>query len=260
MFRILPFVIILLFAVIGSKLIEIMQGDTSIFSKISIFEVRDIKAQEELATHVSKDKKSENEKPPAADLENIQHPDNKSTPEAKHKGSEGYTGDPMNPANQSYGQERESNTPPADAIKPSGGAEFSATELEVLQSLQKRRLYLESRESDLTFKENNLGALEKTIENKVNQLKTLQDQIQSILVDYKKRDEDKMEAIVKVYENMKPQEAAAIFEQIEMPILLDVSERMKEVKLAPILAKMDPYKAKELTVELAKRRRINTKL
>jgi flagellar motility protein MotE (MotC chaperone) len=61
---------------------------------------------------------------------------------------------------------------------------------------------------------------------------------------------------VKIYETMKPKDAAPIFEQLEMAILLDVIERMKEAKVAPIIAAMDPQKAKSLTTDLVKRRRL----
>ncbi|WP_419902504.1 magnesium transporter MgtE N-terminal domain-containing protein [Kiloniella sp.] len=53
---------------------------------------------------------------------------------------------------------------------------------------------------------------------------------------------------------MKPKDAARIFEELDMVVLLDVVERMKERKTAPILASMNPKRAKEITLELAQRR------
>jgi flagellar motility protein MotE (MotC chaperone) len=41
-----------------------------------------------------------------------------------------------------------------------------------------------------------------------------------------------------------------------MDILLDVVERMKEAKIAPILAAMNPEKAMTITAELAQRRKM----
>ena len=49
---------------------------------------------------------------------------------------------------------------------------------------------------------------------------------------------------------MKPKDAAKIFEELEMTTLLEVAERMKERKLAPVMAKMNPERAREITVEL----------
>ena len=53
---------------------------------------------------------------------------------------------------------------------------------------------------------------------------------------------------------MKPKDAARIFEEMGMDTLLLVTERMSERKLAPIMAKMDPAKATEMTVELSRLR------
>ena len=41
-----------------------------------------------------------------------------------------------------------------------------------------------------------------------------------------------------------------------MDVLLDVVERMKEAKVSPILAALNPDKAKTITVELAQRRKM----
>jgi flagellar motility protein MotE (MotC chaperone) len=55
---------------------------------------------------------------------------------------------------------------------------------------------------------------------------------------------------------MKPKDAARIFEQLDMETLLLVAEPMKERKLAPIMAQMNPTKAMEITVELARLRQV----
>ena len=53
---------------------------------------------------------------------------------------------------------------------------------------------------------------------------------------------------------MKPKSAARIFEQLEMDTLLEVAERMKERKLAAIMAQMGEERAREVTVELRRLR------
>ena len=50
---------------------------------------------------------------------------------------------------------------------------------------------------------------------------------------------------------MKPKAAAAIFDELELPILLEVIDQMSERRVAPILADMNPIKAKEVTADLA---------
>jgi flagellar motility protein MotE (MotC chaperone) len=56
---------------------------------------------------------------------------------------------------------------------------------------------------------------------------------------------------VAMYETMKAKEAATIFNQLDMPVLLRVTRAMNPRKMAPILARMDPMRAKSLTAGLA---------
>ncbi|CDL00926.1 conserved protein of unknown function [Magnetospirillum gryphiswaldense MSR-1 v2] len=144
------------------------------------------------------------------------------------------------------------------ASVPSDAGVFSQTELEVLQKLQERRGTLDARERDIERREALQKAAENQIERKITEMKTLQSTIEGLLRQYNDQEDSKMRSLVKIYENMKPKDAAKIFEQLEMGIMLDVVERMKEQKVAPILAEMDPTKAKNLTSELAVRRQMPT--
>jgi flagellar motility protein MotE (MotC chaperone) len=54
-----------------------------------------------------------------------------------------------------------------------------------------------------------------------------------------------------MYENMRPADAATIFNDLDMVVLLRVSRSMNPRKLGPIMAKMLPEKAQVLTVRMA---------
>lgn len=151
------------------------------------------------------------------------------------------------------------SAPAAPASAPIGGnsdGTLTQTELDVLQKLQERRGSLDVRERDIERREALLKAAEDQIERKVAEMKTLQHTIEGLLRQYNDQEDNKMRSLVKIYENMKPKEAAKIFEQLDMGILLEVLERMKEQRVAPILAEMDPSKAKGVTAELAQRRQL----
>lgn len=158
------------------------------------------------------------------------------------------------------------NSPaPATAAKappppPPGGSTdpgtLSQTEMDVLQKLTERRTGLDGREKDIERREALLRAAEDQIERKISEMRSLQNTIEGLLRQYNDQEDNKMRSLVKIYENMKPKEAAKIFEQLDMPIMLEVVERMKEQKVAPILAEMDPAKARTITSELAQRRQI----
>lgn len=133
---------------------------------------------------------------------------------------------------------------------------LTQNEIELLQQLSDRRRVLESREQELEIRTGLLSAAEKRIDKKVEELKVLRETISGLIKTFDKQQDTKMQSLVKIYEAMKPKEAALIFEELELDTLLDVAERMKERKLAPIMAKMNPVKAREMTIELARLRQL----
>lgn len=135
--------------------------------------------------------------------------------------------------------------------------EFSDAEVKTLQELSQRREALDKREQDLDTRDGMLAAGEKRLDEKIAELKDLQGKIQGLLKTYNDQENSKLKSLVKIYENMKPKDAAPIFEQLDMDTLLDIVERMKEAKVAPILAQVNPAKAKEITDELAQRRELS---
>lgn len=127
-------------------------------------------------------------------------------------------------------------------------------EIELLQQLAQRREELDRRERELEIRGGMLRAAEERIDNKIQELKSFQTTIDGLIKKYDKQQDEKMQSLVKIYENMKPKDAARIFENLEMNTLLLVAERMKERKLAAIMADMDPRKARDMTVELSRLR------
>ena len=133
------------------------------------------------------------------------------------------------------------------------------SEVELLQALAERRAALARRERAIEEREALLQAAERRIEEKVRELTSLQTRIESLLKQHEEQTEAQYRSLVKIYSNMKPKDAARIFEELDMDVLLPVVERMKERKAAPILAKMNAEKAKSITTELAQRRLLSEK-
>ncbi len=134
--------------------------------------------------------------------------------------------------------------------------EMTDEELVLLQSLSQRREELEQRAREIDEREVLLKAAEQRIEQKITELELLQQSIEALLVTHDEQTEAQMLSLVKIYESMKPKDAARIFEELDMEVLLEVIERMKERKTAPILAQMNPQRAKVVTLELAQRREL----
>ncbi len=145
---------------------------------------------------------------------------------------------------------------PADADKPHAldPTAMSPSELELLQKLADRRADLDKRTAELSQREVLLQAAEKRIDDKIAKLTSLEKDIGGIVDKHGEEDDARIKSLVKIYETMKPVDAARIFSQLDMPVLLGVLEHMKERNAAPILAAMDPGKAKAVTLALAERR------
>lgn len=133
---------------------------------------------------------------------------------------------------------------------------YSQVELDLLQSLAKRRDELDAREKELTIKSKVLESTEQRINTKLDELKALEAQVKVSLAQYDEKQAADVKSLVKIYENMKPVDAAAIFNELELPILLSVIDAMSERKVAPVLAAMDPKRAREVTEELAQIRKV----
>lgn len=139
----------------------------------------------------------------------------------------------------------------------SGEDEFTQSEIDLLKELAKRRERLKEEEKDLAVRKQVLKATEERIEQKIHDLKILQNKLETLMASYDKKEHGKIMSLVKIYETMKPKDAAKIFNELEMEVLIRVVSNMKEVKLAPIIASMAPIKARELSMELAKEQDIN---
>lgn len=135
-------------------------------------------------------------------------------------------------------------------------AEYSQSELDVLQSLSKRRGELDSREQSLSKREALLKATEDEVDKKISELLKIKGEIKDLLVEQDKAQKARIESLVKIYEGMKPQQAARIFNTLDMDILLSVIGKMSERKSSPIIANMDPEKAKKVTVKLAEQHQL----
>ena len=123
----------------------------------------------------------------------------------------------------------------------------------ILERLQERRQQLDARVREMEMRESLLQAAEKRLEARLTELKAVEARINTTI---QQRDDDELKrfkGIVTMYENMKPKEAARIFDRLDLKILVDVATQMKPATMSAILAQMAPEAAERLTVELASR-------
>ncbi len=127
----------------------------------------------------------------------------------------------------------------------------TSSEAAINKRLAERRAELDLREQELDMRLALIDAAEKRIEERSAELKALEERIGKLVDDNKMAEEQQFVSLVAMYENMKPKDAAAIFNELDMPVLLGVAKAMNPRKMAPILARMTPLKAKALTDSIA---------
>jgi flagellar motility protein MotE (MotC chaperone) len=132
--------------------------------------------------------------------------------------------------------------------------EISDSERAILLDLRKRREDLDARERDYAGREAVIAAAEHRLTQRVAELQALQVKLEALEAARVQREEANWRGLVKVYESMKPRDAATIFNDLDMQVLLPVLDRMKDTKAAPVLAAMQPDKARLATTNLAQLR------
>ena len=130
-------------------------------------------------------------------------------------------------------------------------AATSATEQQLLDRLVERRSELAKYEQDLALRSSIVDAAEKRIEERAATLQALEAQISTLVDQRQAMETGQFAGIVAMYENMRPKDAANIFNNLDMVVLLQVAKTMSPRKMAPIMAAMDAARAQELTVQMA---------
>lgn len=165
-------------------------------------------------------------------------------------------------ANAAAGDGDKPVAPPPPATPPTVPAPAFAVpntkgEADVLQKLVERRAALDEREKDVGLREKMLSAAEKQIDAKLSELKQLEQKLEALVTKRNELEESQLGSLVKTYESMKPEDAARIFNRLERGILVDVAHRMKPAKIGAVLAAMEPARAQDLTVLLARRLKVS---
>ena len=151
--------------------------------------------------------------------------------------------------------------PAAEAPKPDGVVVFpeqnpqtvSPSERAILERLQTRRQELEQRAREIEIRESLLKSAEKRIEGRVEEMKATEARISSVNGQKAEQDAARFKGIITMYENMKPKDAAKVFDRLEMSVLYDIASQIQPRKMSDILGLMQPEAAERLTVELARR-------
>ncbi|RUT33121.1 hypothetical protein EMQ25_08340 [Arsenicitalea aurantiaca] len=141
--------------------------------------------------------------------------------------------------------------PDGQQIDPQRLSSGSDNERALLERLGERRGDIEAREAELAMRASLVEAAERRLEERAAALEALETRINDMVADRDAEEEGTFLALVGMYEQMKPRDAAGIFNTLDGQVLLRVARAMNPRKMAPIMAGMNPQRAQELTVMLA---------
>lgn len=156
-------------------------------------------------------------------------------------------------------------TPPAnkplDPPKDSGGKAVmidqtrpsSPAERALLERLQERRQEIDGREREMEIRDGMIKAAEMKLEARIAELKAMEARVATAMQAKDDADTSRFKGLVSMYENMKPKDAAKIFDRLDLTILVQVVSLINPRKMSDILANMSAENAERLTVELAAR-------
>lgn len=121
----------------------------------------------------------------------------------------------------------------------------------LLERLGDRRTQIEQREQDMQVREQLLQAAERRLEERLAELEALEERVMSVADEEEARASEEIGRLVQVYSAMRAKDAAAIFDLLDLPILMEVANAMSPRKMADILGEMQPEAARRLTIALA---------
>jgi flagellar motility protein MotE (MotC chaperone) len=124
--------------------------------------------------------------------------------------------------------------------------------------LGRREVEIDARAQAIVLREAAMAPVEERVREQVARLEKLKGELETLLGEASRDEEARIAHLVKVYEAMKARSAAGIFETIALDLLLPIVTRMRDTKVAAVVAEMAPDKARVLTAALAKRQELPT--
>jgi flagellar motility protein MotE (MotC chaperone) len=149
--------------------------------------------------------------------------------------------------------------PTETKIVPGAGPGPSTAERAILERLQERREELDKRSRELDIREGLISEAEKRIDARLAEIKDAKAQLNVAEHQKDEAEAARFKGLVTMYENMKPRDAAKIFDRLETSVLIEVASQINPRNMSEILALMSPDAAQRLTVELAGRAKSVTK-
>jgi len=123
----------------------------------------------------------------------------------------------------------------------------------ILTALERREARLEEREAELALREQDVEAARQSVEAQVRRLEAAEAELSAVLSVAETAATEDVAQLTSVYENMKPKDAAPLFEAMDPAFAAGFLARMRAEAAAQIVAGLSPQTAYSISVILAGR-------
>ena len=129
--------------------------------------------------------------------------------------------------------------------------DYSPAEIQLLQELDAERIKLERRAQALELREKLVDLAEERLTQKIFDLRKLQSDLESLLGNLSKMEDEELNQLARIYEGMKPQAAADVLNKLDNAIVYDLFKKMNTKKTAKIMELLSITKARFISEMLA---------
>jgi len=142
-----------------------------------------------------------------------------------------------------------SERPGAEAVEICDGSDS------LFLAIDRERELLVAQRKELEEELDRMELIRESVRQETARLAALRDEVQGVMDALVASEEAEIQRLVTVYEGMKPEEAAALLDGLDMSITMVIFSAMSERRASPILARMNPVRAQAISrilVEMAK--------
>lgn len=144
-----------------------------------------------------------------------------------------------------------SSKSPDKPAEPQSKKSWSEEEIKAFAKLEDRKRELDEREAEMARLEEELQQQKVMLEDKIKQLEKIRQNIGTVLKEKTVSDSEKVDRLVEFYSNMKPQNAAKVFEELNENLAVEVLTRIKKKNAADIMNLIKADKAQRLSEKFA---------
>lgn len=142
------------------------------------------------------------------------------------------------------------NSKPASKL-PGKLSALNPETLRLMEMIEKKTRELKKRETELLLREKNLELLKQKVRADLKKIEDALIRSEEQVGIKRNLIEKNINALVKIYSAMKPQEASTLLESLDQAIAIQIISRMKSKVAGKIMGKMDTRVAKNISESIA---------